>query len=266
MAASLLSKKSVYVVTGASRGLGRTIVLELSKNVLPGSVFVLLARNDVLLNEVAALIRQGDKIRAVTAVFDQSSSNQDALNNLLNSCLLKAEVAPNEFEQAVLINNAGSLEPLEFVRDQDNIAEISAHFQMNLVGYLAITSKFLQLFKSTVVDSRVVVNISSLAAISPMKSWGPYCMAKAGRDMMIKVLASEEEKIRALSYAPGPLPTDMLDIASEKTKDGELKQWFHDQLSQKTLVECVDSAKKLIAILEKNAFENGAHIDYYDDI
>ena len=54
-----------------------------------------------------------------------------------------------------------------------------------------------------------VVNISSLAAVQPVKRWGLYCTGKAGRDMLFKVMAAEDPDIRVLNYAPGPLDTGM---------------------------------------------------------
>ena len=176
MAAPVLSKKSVCIVTGATRGLGRSIALMFSKKLPPGSLLILLSRNIDLLNEVVSVIQQRVEIRAIAAVFDQGSCNQDTFNNLITDCMTKAEVTPNVFEQAILINNAGTLEPLEFMRDLDNIADMSIFFQTNLVGCIALTAKFLQLFKSSLMDSRIIINISSLAAVSPMKSWALYCM------------------------------------------------------------------------------------------
>ncbi|GFR68664.1 sepiapterin reductase [Elysia marginata] len=268
MAAPILSKKSVCIVTGATRGLGRSIALSFSKSLPSGSLLILLSRNIGLLNEVVSSIHQRDGIRAVAAAYDQGSRDENTFDSLISHCMGKAEALPDEFEQSILINNAGTLEPIDFMRDLDNTAEMSNYFQINLVGCLALTAKFLQFFKSSVTSPRIriIVNISSLAAISPMNSWGLYCMAKAARDMMLKVLASEEENIRTLNYAPGPLPTDMLTTASEKTKDLDLKKWFEEQIAQKTLVDCDDSTRKLMAILDKNTFENGSHVDYYDEI
>ena len=48
--------------------------------------------------------------------------------------------------------------------------------------------------------------------------------------MMLKVLASEEENVRTLNYAPGPLPTDMVNSASKNTKDSDLKKWFEGKV------------------------------------
>jgi len=47
------------------------------------------------------------------------------------------------------------------------------------------------------------VNISSLCALQPFRSWALYCSGKAARDMMFRVLAAEEPDVRVLNYAPG---------------------------------------------------------------
>ena len=47
---------------------------------------------------------------------------------------------------------------------------------------------------------------------------------------MMKTLAVEEENIRVLNYAPGPLPTDMvIETACNKTKDPDVKKQFQGE-------------------------------------
>ncbi|XP_059168194.1 sepiapterin reductase-like [Physella acuta] len=266
MADSLLNKVSVCVITGPTRGLGRSIAHQLASKLPKGSLFILLSRNQPLLNSAADLILENDGIRAVTGIFDQGSVDQNVYDHILQDCLHNAEADAGEFEQAILVNNAGSLEPIEFVKALDDVAAISTYFNSNVSGCIALTSKFLQIFNPTTVNSRVIINISSLGAISPMKSWLLYCMGKAARDMMMKVIGEEESNMRTLNYAPGPLVTDMTDIACKNTKDMDLRNWFEEQMRNKTLVECDVSAQKLVLILQKNTFQNGSHIDYYDEI
>ena len=54
-----------------------------------------------------------------------------------------------------------------------------------------------------------IINITSLCAVEPFKSWGLYCTSKAGRDMLFRVLAAEDPDVRVVSYSPGPLDTGM---------------------------------------------------------
>jgi sepiapterin reductase len=54
------------------------------------------------------------------------------------------------------------------------------------------------------------------------------CLAigKAARDMMFSVMALEEPEILVLSYAPGPLDTDMMIENITKPKDSDSKSLF----------------------------------------
>ena len=41
---------------------------------------------------------------------------------------------------------------------------------------------------------KIVINISSLAALQPFVTWGNYCAGKAARDALFGVLALEENE------------------------------------------------------------------------
>lgn len=41
---------------------------------------------------------------------------------------------------------------------------------------------------------------------------------------------------------------------------------FSDAKAERTLLTCDTSVAKLIQVLEKNSFESGAHVDYYDEL
>ncbi|XP_005103160.1 sepiapterin reductase [Aplysia californica] len=266
MADSIVNKKSVCIITGATKGLGKAITSNLAKELPKGSLFILLARSQDLLDRISSQVKENDGIESVSMPFDQSCADGETNKKMLQDALAKAGVAVSQYEQAILINNAGTLDHLDYSRNLDRLDVSTEYFKTNLSGCITLTATFLQVFRAPDVKTRVVVNISSLAAISPMKSWLLYCMAKAAREMMMKIVAAEEENTRTLNYAPGPLVTEMTTTASDKTQDPELRKWFTEQIEKKSLVECDDSAQKLIAILRKNTFENALHIDYYDEI
>lgn len=96
-------------------------------------------------------------------------------------------------------------------------AEMNSYWALNLTSMLCLTSCVLRAFPDSPGLSRTVVNISSLCALQPFKGWTLYCAGKAAREMMFKVLASEEPGVRVLSYAPGrwditaiPVPQNQL--------------------------------------------------------
>jgi NAD(P)-dependent dehydrogenase (short-subunit alcohol dehydrogenase family) len=63
-------------------------------------------------------------------------------------------------------------------------------------------------------DAGVIINISDVAAFQPWPGYADYCIAKAGLDMMTRVLARAlAPEIRVNAVAPGPvLPPDDTDL------------------------------------------------------
>jgi sepiapterin reductase len=93
--------------------------------------------------------------------------------------------------------------------------------------------------------------------------------------MFLKVLAQEllvsfpshlqEKKIRLLSYAPGPLDTNMQkEIRENPGVDPKTQQYFIELKEKGQLLSPAQSAEKLIAFLVRDEYENSVHVDYYD--
>lgn len=119
-----------------------------------------------------------------------------------------------------------------------------------------------------------IVNISSLAAVKAFESWGVYCIGKAARDMLIQVIAAEVDssaalsrgtKVKALNYAPGPVNTDMQAEIRSTAAVPEQREFYSDLFDSGKLVTPEATTAKLVGILEKNSYKNGAHIDFYDE-
>eukprot|EP00611_Tribonema_gayanum_P030213 TRINITY_DN832_c0_g1_i3.p1 TRINITY_DN832_c0_g1~~TRINITY_DN832_c0_g1_i3.p1 ORF type:complete len:330 (-),score=142.19 TRINITY_DN832_c0_g1_i3:554-1543(-) len=113
----------------------------------------------------------------------------------------------------------------------------------------------------------VVVNISSLAAVKPFPTWGAYCAGKAARDMFHAALAAEHRasQLRVLSYAPGPLDTDMQ--ARIRAADGcapELRAFFATMQRDGALVDPGESAARCVRLVREGGWESGAHVDFFD--
>ncbi|GCC16796.1 hypothetical protein chiPu_0020400, partial [Chiloscyllium punctatum] len=152
----------------------------------------------------------------------------------------------------------------KFVIDFTQPAEVSNYMTLNFTSCMCLTASLLKAFPKRENFHRTVVNISSLCAAQPFKSWSLYCSGKAAREMMFRVLAAEEPDVRVLNYAPGPLDTDMQKQARLETADSELRQTFLTMHQEGRLINCHDSAQKLVNILIRDDFPSGAHIDYYD--
>lgn len=124
-------------------------------------------------------------------------------------CALSAD--PTIYSRAVLVNNAGSFEYVGRTNDIPSFSTLKQEIDLNVTACLWVTSRFAGLFGangSTKPPSRtttsgaepqqttekaaagpssacrnVVVNVSSLAAVQPIKYWACYSAGKAARDM-----------------------------------------------------------------------------------
>ncbi|XP_048364892.1 sepiapterin reductase isoform X2 [Sphaerodactylus townsendi] len=143
-------------------------------------------------------------------------------------------------------------------------AEVNSYLNLNVTSALCLTSSILKAFPAEPGLCRVVVNISSLCALKPFKTWALYCTGKAARDMMFQVLAAEEPDVRVLNYAPGPLDTDMQELARTKSGDPEMREQFLLMKQTGQLLDCDVSSQKLLTLLLEDTFESGAHIDFFD--
>lgn len=122
-------------------------------------------------------------------------------------------------------------------------------------------------------DRLDVVNVSSLAAIKAFETWGVYCIGKAARDMLIQVIAVEVETtkaasngtiVKSLNYAPGPVDTDMQAEIRQTATVEEQRAFYTSMFEAGKLVTPSQTSAKLVSILERNEYQSGAHIDFYD--
>uniref|UniRef100_A0A673FV63 Sepiapterin reductase b n=1 Tax=Sinocyclocheilus rhinocerous TaxID=307959 RepID=A0A673FV63_9TELE len=126
--------------------------------------------------------------------------------------------------------------------------EVNRYLSLNVSGALSLTAGVLQALPRRLGLRRSVVNISSLCALKPFPSWVLYCTGKAARDMMLRVLAEEEPDVRVLSYAPGPLDTDMQLQARRSSGDLQLRRSFSSMFSEGQLLSCEESGAKLMKL------------------
>ncbi|XP_071411378.1 sepiapterin reductase [Pithys albifrons albifrons] len=250
------------VLTGASRGFGRSLARLLAPRLGPGSLLVLLARSADPLAALAAELRGGEEGLRVHCV-PADLGCQEGLRSATAALRELLPAAP--YRRLLLVNNAGSLGDIsKSFLDLTDPDEINNYFAFNVTSALCLTSSALQAFGERPGCSRTVVNISSLCALKPFKSWTLYCSGKAARDMMFQVLALEELGVRVLNYAPGALDTDMQLLARTETKDPEMRQLFQSLQENRKLIDCAVSAQKLLNLLEEDTFPSGAHVDFHD--
>ncbi|XP_070612890.1 sepiapterin reductase [Erythrolamprus reginae] len=255
--------RTACVVTGASRGLGRSLCRLLAAQLPPGSALLLVARSAGPLVRLAGELGAAWPGLRVEALAADLGTEQGLRRAAEAGRGLRGDGEPPQ--RLLLINNAGSLGDVsKTFSDFSEPGDVNSYLNFNVTSALCLTASILKAFPAQQGFSRLVVNISSLCALKPFKSWTLYCMGKAARNMMFQVLAAEEPDVRVLSYAPGPLDTSMQEEARTLSADVELRQTFLHLKESHQLVDCDVSAQKLLDLLVANTFESGAHVDFYD--
>ncbi|KAJ2584421.1 hypothetical protein GGH95_000391 [Coemansia sp. RSA 1836] len=265
----------VFIVTGANRGLGRSIVKIVAQRAEANNEtrhIILVGRDHQGLDSVASTDAKGSQTYLVSGI-ELGRPAQEITGPILaklDEVLRSSLVASASSVRLTLMNSAGTICDLSKAVDQYTEEEVTEYTAVNYVSFAALTSRFLARAKTTPnVDRIAVANISSLLAVMPFANWGLYASIKAARDQLLKVVALEhrdDPRVRTLSYAPGPLDNDMQAEVRASIGDAEQKQAYSDMHSQKKLVKTDDTAGLLCNLLEEWTFESGAHIDIYDII
>jgi len=192
----------LYIVTGASRGLGLALATQLSA--WTGTRVLSISR---------AGLESGTTWRDVRADLGTDGGQAAAAGAIVSA--LESE----PWSRAVLINNAGTVEPLAVVGEADPAA-VRRNIAVNLTAAIVLMDAFIG--NSTRVAKRSVINISSGSGRRPIVGTGSYCAAKAGMDMISRVAALEAESagapITITSLAPGIIDTDMQVTARSATE------------------------------------------------
>ena len=247
--------KTFLLVTGASKGLGRAFAQEMASALSPGSTVFLTARSEDALKETADSLNVNVQWFAVDHGLADASKYADIMS----------KINPDDYDSAVIVHNAGNIGRQGVtVRNYDNKQDIQDYLDLNYTSPALLNSAFLKRFEKA--RNVTVINISSLCAIQATQTWANYCSIKAAREMFFKVLAEEEgAKVKVLSYCPGPVDTNLVQtfMADSKVHHG-IKDGFDNLYSSGTILQPQQSAKKLVQILNSNAFESGQRLDFYD--
>jgi NAD(P)-dependent dehydrogenase (short-subunit alcohol dehydrogenase family) len=211
---------SVALITGASRGIGRGIALELAK--IGCDLVINYASNDSAARQtagdcVAAARAAGKTIRAEICQADISSSaERRKLIEFTKSTLGRLDV---------LVNNAGVAPQV-----RTDILEATEESFDRLININAKGPYFLtQLAAKWMIEQRQtgvppalfqprIITISSISAYTASVNRGDYCISKAALSMLTPLYASRlaEHGIGVYEIRPGLIKTDMTGPAKEK--------------------------------------------------
>lgn len=237
---------TVAILTGASRGLGAALARALLAR--PGTLLVTVARRaDPGLD--AQALACGAQVRQIQADLSDPSAAERAADGVLAGL-------PSNARRYLLINNAGTLDPIGRADELTDGRAIAAAFNLNVTAPMLLTARFLAATRDLAADRRVL-NISSGAGRNPRAGWGVYCAAKAALDMATRVASQERDAhgARFASLAPGIVDTDMQAHIRASNPDSfpALAQFqaFH---TEGKLSAPADVAGRILAYLDSDGF------------
>ncbi|KAI1098733.1 NAD(P)-binding protein [Jackrogersella minutella] len=197
-----LSNK-VAIVTGASRGIGKSIAIELARRGATVLLTYVSQSSEILVREVCRTIETlPHKPHAHSVRVDLSTL--DGAKSLINSLLRWSD---NKLKVDILINNAG-------VENKQALAELTIDnyndvYNLNVRGTILLTQAILPYLNR---DGRII-NIGSVAARSGFDKFSLYCSSKAALEGLTRVWAVElgGNGTTVNCVEPGPVQSDMLD-------------------------------------------------------
>ena len=237
--ASIGNPESLFILTGASRGLGAALAQALMQ---PGNRLICVARGD------NAELRAQAAAAGVTLDWHQVDLS-DA--RAAEAWMTKTLAALPAHANVTLVLNAGAVEPIGTI-DTLRADTLLPHLQLNLAGPMALTATLLRGTAGWGAQRRVLA-ISSGAARRPIGGWAAYCTGKAGLDMFVRAInADGDASVRAVALAPGVIDTDMQ--RTIRGADFAGVQRFRDLHAHGELVSPQDAAARIAAYLVRPDF------------
>lgn len=199
-------KGKVVLVTGAARGIGKSIAMTLAKQ---GCHVVFNYRGDeakaaALKEELVAAGGQATGLKFDVTDYEAMTKSLDEFTKT---------VAPI----SGLVNNAGISKDTLLLRLKPD--EISSIIDTNLKGSMMVTQALARNFLKA--ENVSIVHMSSIVGLMGNPSQAAYAASKAGLIGFSKSVAKElaSRNVRSNVICPGFIQTDMTDALNEKAKE-----------------------------------------------
>lgn len=195
----MTQRHPIALVTGGSRGLGKSIVRGLANKGLD-VILTYHTRKDAALQTVTEIERTGRKAAALQLNADRIGTFPVFFAELAN--LLETTFGTDGFDY--LVNNAGVGFQRSFADTNEEVFDQLLNVQFKGVYFL--TQQALPYLR----DGGGIVNISSRLAQAVVPGYSAYASMKGAIETLTLYLAKElaARRVRVNAVAPGPIPTD----------------------------------------------------------
>ena len=187
-------KDRVVLVTGANRGIGKSIVEELLRNGV---------------RKVYAAARNLESLNALIATHGDSITPIHIDLNDPQTITAAAETAD---DVEIVINNAGMLNitgPLA----GNAVEALQDEIEVNVYGLIRMAQAYAPVLKSN--GGGALVQLNSVASMKSFADFATYSASKAASYSLTQALRDvlREQGTRVISVHPGPIATDMANSA-----------------------------------------------------
>jgi len=193
MTESYLLKDRRALITGATRGIGRAVAEEFARL---GAAIIIVARNEAeVAKQTEEFKTKGFKVTGISADVGRREGVEKIFSVIGTDSL------------DILVNNAGFNIRKKTTDYTDE--EFSALISTNLQSVFQMSAAAYPLLKKS--GSAAILNISSVAGLTSLKTGSPYAVTKAGIIQLTKNLAAEwaDDGIRVNSIAPWYIKTPL---------------------------------------------------------
>jgi uncharacterized protein len=225
------------VITGASKGIGKSVAIELAKKKYN---LVLVARSADLLEQVKKEVHT--QYNVVVEILSLDLSANDAASKLLAFC------EANKLDVSVLINNAGY--GLSGKLDKYSVNDNSNMIQLNVLSLTQITQTFLPTLEKNAPS--YILNVASTAAYQAIPGLAIYSATKAYVLSFSRALYHElkAKNIHVTALSPGPTDTEFSDraqIGEKGLKAAEKVNMTAEEVAQIGLKALFDKKPEVVA-------------------
>jgi NAD(P)-dependent dehydrogenase (short-subunit alcohol dehydrogenase family) len=224
MSASLQGR--IALVTGASRGIGRAVAIELAK---AGAHVIALARTQGGLEDLDDAIRAGG---GEATLMPCDIKDFDALDRL------GAVILQRWGKLDILVGNAGALGPVTPLGNVEP-RQWDDTFAINVTANWRLIRALDPLLRASDAGRAIFITSGTAHEALFKPYWGPYVASKAALDAMVRTYAAETKNItavRVMSVNPGPMRTRLRAQAMPGEDPSKLKT--PEQIAPKIAALC----------------------------
>ena len=183
------------IISGGSKGIGKAIAFKLAE--AGANIIVCSRKIENLQDCFDEASKKGYKID----ILECNTSNKESINKVVDFTIDKFSKID------ILINNAATNPYYGPILDSKD-SHWDKIFDVNIKGYF----DFAKMCSRSMIKNKSgkIINVSSIAAKTPLEGLGVYNISKAAVVMLTKVLAKElaKDNIQVNTLAPGLIKTD----------------------------------------------------------